>query len=276
LAKKATVILLAAAFMALVFPVAAGADTFYSVQPKDTLWSISKKFGVSVEEIVNSNAGLSADKGIRAGESLVIPDRTGEAIPVEEEATESQTLILHGAGGQSYPPAEQAVNVMTVDGKSIRVPVSKAVRKAQSEVRDEKAAPSGYRSKYHKMSSRSMMTGSAIVKSAFRYMGTPYIFGGTTPRGFDCSGFIQYVYAQNGIKTPRMAHHQYYAGTPIRKEQLQPGDLVFFETYCPGISHVGIYIGNSNFIHASSRGYVCVSSLSQAYYQNRYRGAARY
>lgn len=115
-----------------------------------------------------------------------------------------------------------------------------------------------------------------ILSTAMDYMGVPYVFGGSSPRAFDCSGYVQYVFAKVGISIPRTADTQYEVGTPVSTADLLPGDLVFFETYAPGASHVGIYVGDGNFIHASSgRGAVTVSSLSQAYYSSHYIGARR-
>lgn len=116
-----------------------------------------------------------------------------------------------------------------------------------------------------------------LIGIAMRYRGVPYVFGGTTPYGFDCSGFTRYVFNQVGMNLPRMADEQFYSGTPIPKTQLSPGDLVFFETYEPGPSHVGIYTGNGQFIHASSSQGVVVSSIYDPYYWGpRYLGARRY
>ena len=114
-----------------------------------------------------------------------------------------------------------------------------------------------------------------IISKAQEYMGVPYIFGGTTPHGFDCSGYVQYVFARLDIKLPRTADVQFQAGTPVSTTELIPGDLVFFETYTAGASHVGIYVGEGNFIHASSSRGVTISSLSQAYYSSHYIGARR-
>ena len=114
-----------------------------------------------------------------------------------------------------------------------------------------------------------------ILTGAMQYMGVPYIFGGTTPYGFDCSGYVQYVFAQAGISIPRTADVQYEVGTPVNREELIPGDLVFFETYTYGASHVGIYVGNGDFIHASSSGGVKISSLNASYYNSHYIGSRR-
>ncbi len=112
-----------------------------------------------------------------------------------------------------------------------------------------------------------------LTKSALRFLGTPYVFGGTTASGFDCSGYVQHVFAMLGISLPRTADAQYDVGHRI-VGAMRPGDLVFFQTYEPGVSHVGIYLGNGKFVHASSHG-VMVSSLSQSYWRTRYVGAKR-
>lgn len=117
---------------------------------------------------------------------------------------------------------------------------------------------------------------SSIVDVAKQYLGVPYVWGGTTPSGFDCSGYVQYVFRQCGYSISRTATPQYSDGYRVSYSDLQPGDLVFFErTYnTSGISHVGIYIGGGEFIHAGS-GRVKISSLNESYYSSRYYGACR-
>lgn len=116
----------------------------------------------------------------------------------------------------------------------------------------------------------------AIINTAKSYLGVPYVWGGTSPSGFDCSGFISYVYGKNGITLPRVTSDQYNAGSGVSKANLKPGDLVFFETYKAGPSHVGIYLGNNEFIHASSgSGKVIISSLTSSYYTEHYIGSRR-
>jgi cell wall-associated NlpC family hydrolase len=112
-----------------------------------------------------------------------------------------------------------------------------------------------------------------VVGIAMQYLGTPYVWGGASPGGFDCSGFAMYVYGQMGVSLPHNAAMQYNTvGTYVPRDQLEPGDLVFFD----GLGHMGIYIGGGQFIHAPHTGDVVkISSLSDSWYASTYVGAKR-
>ena len=114
-----------------------------------------------------------------------------------------------------------------------------------------------------------------IINTSLQYLGVPYKFGGTTPKGFDCSGFTQYVFSKNGISLPRAADIQYKTGKAVARNELRQGDLVFFTTYESGASHVGIYTDGGRFIHASSSKGVMISRLDDVYWKPRYVGAKR-
>lgn len=114
-----------------------------------------------------------------------------------------------------------------------------------------------------------------IIEYAKQFMGVKYVFGGSSPKGFDCSGFTMYVFNKFGISLPHSAKAQAEIGAAVSKSELIPGDLVFFTTYKPGISHVGIYIGDGNFLEASSSRGIAITKLSSSYYKNRYMGATR-
>lgn len=114
-----------------------------------------------------------------------------------------------------------------------------------------------------------------VLSTAYSVIGTPYVFGGTTPYGFDCSGFTQYAFASAGISIPRTADSQLYYGRSVSVNDLRVGDLVFFTTYEPGASHCGIYVGDGNFIHAGTSTGVTVSSAFTGYWGARYYGACR-
>ena len=119
----------------------------------------------------------------------------------------------------------------------------------------------------------------SLVQTARRFIGIPYRWGGESASiGFDCSGLTMTVYRLNGLELPRNAYSQYHAGTPVKRNDLVPGDLVFFATgRSSRISHVGIYVGEERFIHAPGRGKrIRTAALSNGYFRPRYKGARRY
>lgn len=118
--------------------------------------------------------------------------------------------------------------------------------------------------------------GYALTGTALSLRGIPYRNGGTDPKGFDCSGFTQYVFAQHGISIPREVREQFRVGISVQPDQLVAGDLLFFTTTDPGASHVGISIGGDEFVHApSSTGVVRVEHLGSSYWSPRFLGARR-
>ncbi|MET1032511.1 NlpC/P60 family protein [Domibacillus tundrae] len=119
--------------------------------------------------------------------------------------------------------------------------------------------------------------GESIVTYGKKFMGVPYVFGGTTPRGFDCSGFTQYIYKNAAnVSLPRTAEQQYKVGTAVSKSSLQPGDLVFFaNTYKAGISHVGVYAGGNMVLNATSSEGIALVSLNNSYWGPKYAGSKR-
>lgn len=171
-------------------------------------------------------------------------------------------------GKRTLMPKDSGSKAVQKPAKSKQKPVKKA---------KAKKADKTSKLKYTKLKSLkgSDHIGHQLVDSAYQYIGVPYVFGGNTPKGFDCSGFTKYVFSHNGIELPRMADEQYRMGFRVRKNELIPGDLVFFTTYEPGVSHTGIYVGDGNFISATSSGGIRVDSLKSGYWSERYIGAKR-
>jgi cell wall-associated NlpC family hydrolase len=118
--------------------------------------------------------------------------------------------------------------------------------------------------------------GYSVSSTALSLRGVPYRNGGVDPAGFDCSGFVKYVFEQHGLALPRETRHQFEVGAEVDPASLAPGDLVFFTTVAPGASHVGIALGGDQFVHApSSNGVVRVEHLSSQYWSSRFIGAKR-
>jgi cell wall-associated NlpC family hydrolase len=118
--------------------------------------------------------------------------------------------------------------------------------------------------------------GYELAGTALALRGIPYRSGGADPKGFDCSGFIQYVFSQYGLSLPRAVREQYQVGKKVKAEDLAPGDILFFATTDPGPSHVAIAVGGDQFVHApSSTDVVRVEHLSSSYWSPRYLGARR-
>lgn len=128
--------------------------------------------------------------------------------------------------------------------------------------------------RYEFQSRRSLA--SRLTSRGLSLRGRPYRWGGETVKGFDCSGFVKYLFSEENIDLPHSSSEQFYVGIPVDKEDLQTGDLVFFSTYRVGPSHVGVYLNDGDFVHASSgAGMVTISNLSDPYYKARYIGARR-
>lgn len=230
--------------------------------------------GTSYSAVARGNSGDKAYVvGINNGWYKVIFDSkicyirsdylTLTEIPYENAASEKEPLFFR-------------------DGDSTGVAVSADALKKPGEVKPEKPeAPEKdpvVQDKPDSSDEPSAVTGQKIVDTAKKYLGTPYVWGGVSPSGFDCSGFVYYVYNSLGIKLSRMQVDMYQKGTKVEKADLQPGDIVFFQnTYKAGISHCGIYVGDGKFIHSTTSGdVVSYSDLNSAYYVKHYYGACRY
>lgn len=115
-----------------------------------------------------------------------------------------------------------------------------------------------------------------VKETAKKYLGSPYLYGGTSSKGFDCSGYITTVFKELGVSLPRSSASMYGVGESVDQNDLIPGDLVFFNTSGSGISHVGVYLGGGDFIHSQTNIGVSITSLNDKYYwADRYVGAKR-
>lgn len=177
------------------------------------------------------------------------------------------TIILTGAllGGTAAAAAAPAAPGYNQFIQSLDAILAGAVMP----VADESQNPAASRA----LASRTAL----VVASARNLLGWPVVWGGASPaQGFDCSGLVQYVYRQAGVNLPRTADLQFMVGRTVAPADLQPGDLVYFTTYEPGPSHVGIYTGGGKFIHTSfGQGLVATGDMNDTYFVSRYYGAKR-
>jgi cell wall-associated NlpC family hydrolase len=165
--------------------------------------------------------------------------------------------------------AIKAVNNLSSDSLSVGQVLNIPGENAVSTVKPPSSTPSG-------TPSGSVTTGAGLRTVAERYLGVTYVFGGTTPSGLDCSGLVYLVYQELGVQLPRTSRLQYQIGAEVAREDLREGDLVFFNTTGQGVSHVGIYLEDGDFINAASNpGKVMISNLSESYWDKRYLGARR-
>jgi cell wall-associated NlpC family hydrolase len=194
-----------------------------------------------------------------------------QTAPVASQPTENKTAPV-----ASQPAEEQAAPVASqpTENKTAPVasqPVEKEIAPVTSQPAVQPAAPTASPAA-EKPAAIAASNVQAIIAEAKKYMGTPYRWGGNTPSGFDCSGFVKYVFDKFGVSLPRTTSEQWGATTPVNSPSI--GDLVFFETYQPGPSHVGIYLGNNQFISATDSG-VKISNMTSSYWGPRYLGARK-
>ena len=243
------------------------ADQTYTVRSGDTLSFIANRYSTTVSAIEKAN-GIDSRKPIRADQKLIILSDVPVSGTVARVTKHKVGLTANGKpAGTLYKGTEVTflekkngmLAVRLSNGRMGCVPTDSLEFLTDRPIVDR-----------HRF-------GREIVHTAYAYRGARYRRGGLSSRGFDCSGFVKYVYATKGISLPHSSRDMYSCGTPVAKSDLREGDVVFFaNTYRRGISHVGMYIGNGEFIHAStSRGGVRVDKLDDAYFRNKYAGARR-
>ncbi|TMW72196.1 C40 family peptidase [Alteribacter natronophilus] len=245
----------------------AGPQTFNALKN----WNGSSSgSGTTGEESKSGSGESGADSG---GGSLLKVGSEGSA--VTELQNELKTLGLFNVEPTGYYGSitKQSVKTfqqqwnLTSDGIATKATIEKISQAADVHRKEAESGGSGGNSG---SGSFEVMD---LIADASGFIGTPYVWGGASPSGFDCSGFIQYVFKQNGKTVPRTAAQQFHFGKSVTSPRV--GDVVFFETYTSGPSHNGIYIGNNQFIHAGSSTGVTIANLNTNYWSSRYLGAKR-
>lgn len=240
---------------------AIAAPATYTVAPGDTLSAISDRFHVIVGQIVRLNHLRDANV-LDLGQVLHISSlqKKGSRTTAMRRHRQVVALGKHRKAHRAAQPASSPDQVAELRGLWVATHTG--------------MAPPSFAASFA-AAQRVIALEVHVTRTALRYVGVPYVWGGESFGGVDCSGFVQAVFRRNGIELPRTADAQFEVGRRIVQAGLQPGDLVFFQTYSEGASHVGIYLGAGRFVHASASDGVRVDSLSEDYYSSRYLGARR-
>ncbi|SOC22684.1 D-gamma-glutamyl-meso-diaminopimelic acid endopeptidase CwlS/peptidoglycan endopeptidase LytE [Ureibacillus xyleni] len=238
-------------------PVATKTDT-YVVQSGDSLWGVAAKHSLSVDQLKSLN-GLTSNT-INVGQVLKV---STTAASNEVAPTTSLKTYTVQAGDTLWGIATK--NGITVDQlKSFNGLTSNVVNVGQVlKLSSDSIAPV----------TEKAFNVDALIAEGKKYIGVPYVWGGSTPKGFDCSGFLNYVFGKVGVSIPRTVETIWNATTSVSSPQ--KGDLVFYTTYKAGPSHAGIYLGDNTFLHASSSVGIIITSMDNPYWKARYLGAKK-
>lgn len=257
-----------------------GAETVHIVKQGDSLWSIAQHNSVTVDQLRKVN-GLKSDN-LQIGQRIAVNYQSTpvSSTPVTASVTAGSGIYIVKSGDSLWAIARN-YNMTVAQLKQLNGLVSDSLKVGQKLNTGSNVKTSSNVNTTPAPATPSRSGGSTdaarIVEYAAKYIGTPYAYGGQSPSGFDCSGFVGYVFAQFGYSLPRIAADQYNYGVAVTAGNLEAGDLLFFTCGSSNINHVGIYCGNNRFIHSSSpsSGGVIYSSLQEGYYANCYAGARR-
>jgi cell wall-associated NlpC family hydrolase len=286
--KKLSSVLLAIIFIILSSLAASAGTIAYKVKKGDTLWAIAKKYHTTPKQIAKAN-GISENATLALGKSLRIPSKYSAAKPrttVKQSQdvgyavyTKADNVCLRKGPGTdsakiSVLPAGTTGKVLSTKGTWAKIALSDGTCGYVYRPLMAKGQPAN--SKPVQMACATSSANNNLIQTALACRGARYRRGGTSRGGFDCSGFTRYVFAKYGVSLPHSSAAQARMGTSVSRSELKSGDLVFFQTYRRGISHVGIYVSNGQFVHAARYGRgVRVDSLDSGYYSARYRCARR-
>ncbi|WP_210364480.1 peptidoglycan endopeptidase [Bacillus sp. REN3] len=265
-------------------PTAAKPANTYTVVSGDTLIQIANRHQISLAELMSWNN----IKGhiIHPGQKLVV-SKGGSQQDAGQPTAPAPAPAPVPAPAAKPKPASGTTTYTVKAGDtlskiglqySVTVQELKALNNLKSDLIyvGQTLKVSGSSKPVSKPAKPSAPASSSVVDQAYSLLGVPYEWAGNTPSGFDCSGFIYYAYNQSGKQIGRYSSDGYF-NRSYYIDQPKPGDLVFFaNTYKPGISHMGIYVGNNEFIHASSSGGVMKSNLDNSYYKSHFDSFKRF
>lgn len=242
----------------------------YTVQPGETLADIAWTFQADLGILLDYN-DLDNPDMLRVGTTLVIPGGRRRPDAASGPAARPE------APAPARPAAQEEAPAPASAPAPVARPAAPAAPAVVAPAPAPKPAPKPAAPAPAPVIRAAGGGGGAVVANALKFKGYPYVWGGTSPSGFDCTGFTYYVFKVSGIPVGRGMWQQYNAGTRVALDEIQPGDMLFWaNTYMPGLSHNGIYIGNGQFIHAADESTgVTISNMNTQYWASRYVGAVR-
>ncbi|RUL51279.1 C40 family peptidase [Lysinibacillus antri] len=231
----------------------------YTVKSGDTLYSIARNYNTTVAELKSMNQ-LTSDN-LHIGQVLNVPN--APVTEKVEQPTTAKTYVVK-SGDSLWGIATK--NGLTVDQlKAFNGLTSNVINVGQVLKLTNESSPAPVVEK--------SLNVDALIAEGKKYIGVPYVWGGSTPKGFDCSGFLNYTFGKVGVSIPRTVETIWSATTAVSSPQ--KGDLVFYTTYKAGPSHAGIYIGDNKFLHAGSSSGVTITDMNNPYWKARYLGAKK-
>ena len=291
----------------LTLPALAFAAKTHRVKKNETLYSLAKKYHVSLSELKSANNLVNNQ--VKVGDTLIIPPHAADS--VTDENGKSASAVYKVRKGDTLKRISKKTGVSVAELKRLnalgkgKLKPGKilALRETEAETDNRPRQAKKLQLKYDDLFnekdyeqsladltdpepdrpvdlSKSLELKADNIKTlktkAYGFLGIRYRFGGSSKRGIDCSSFVQQVFREMEVSLPRTAREQFEIGNEVPPSDLQKGDLIFFRTYAPFPSHVGIYLGNNRMIHASSRDRrVVISPLNTPYYRARFIGAKR-
>jgi peptidoglycan endopeptidase LytE len=270
--KRLLTTLVALAALAAI-PAVSLADATHVVRKGDTLGKIARAHHVSVAKIQEANA-LEGTR-LTVGTKLVLPGGKPHSKSRKARSGKGKReTVRESTPAEDRPPG---AHISLADSKGTMLPTEAELAELARAVKvADASSPTAAASFGAESPKAEESIKDRLLRVAHGMLEVPYRFGGTTLWGLDCSGFVQKAFAFLNFDLPRSAREQFREGAKVAKADLSPGDLVFFRTYAKYPSHVGIYLGDNRFVHASSREKkVTVDSLDTPYYVKRYIGAKR-
>ena len=254
------------------------ANNIYIIKSGDTLSAIAKAKQVSIQNIVSVNK-LADPNSLSIGQKLIIPGAASNTavageVPAVTEAPTEKYIVKSGDTITSIARSTGITANLIISANKLADPNKLSIGQVLVLPGRNNTAVSRSDQRQHETNSQNQAT--ALIEYAKTLLDTPYSYGSSGPNYFDCSGFTMTAFSQIGIELPHSSSLQSKEGDLVEKDRLIPGDLVFFNTSGKGISHVGIYIGDNSFIHASStQKKVVITPMADNYFAKRYVTARR-